>query len=86
MAEIKISLKMDEKLRQDLAEIVSETVRNAPSSLGNAVRSGVVEHKAPLRELVYDINTAREKALLALLPEELRPKKEETSEVNQDEQ
>lgn len=83
MADIEISLKIDEKLRKDLQDLLTETVRNIPSAMGNAVRSGVVEHKVPLRELAYNISEAREKALLALLPEELRPKKENDLEVKE---
>ena len=85
MADIKISLKMDEKLRKDLQDILVDTVKEMPSTLGEAVRSGVVEHKVPLRKLAYSINEAREKALLALLPEELRPKKEDELVVKEEE-
>lgn len=85
MADIKISLKMDEKLRKDLQDILVDTVKEMPSTLGEAVRSGVVEHKVPLRQLAYGINEAREKALLALLPEELRPKKEDELVVKEEE-
>ena len=85
MADIKISLKMDEKLRKDLQDILVDTVKEMPSTLGEAVRSGVVEHKVPLRQLAYSINEAREKALLALLPEELRPKKEDELVVKEEE-
>ncbi|MBR0342687.1 MAG: hypothetical protein Q4D71_01510 [Oscillospiraceae bacterium] len=85
MADIKISLKMDEQLRKDLQDILVDTVKEMPSTLGEAVRSGVVEHKVPLRQLAYSINEAREKALLALLPEELRPKKEDELVVKEEE-
>ena len=85
MADIKISLKMDEQLRKDLQDILVDTVKEMPSTLGEAVRSGVVEHKVPLRQLAYGINEAREKALLALLPEELRPKKEDKLVVKEEE-
>ena len=85
MADIKISLKMDEQLRKDLQDILVDTVKEMPSTLGEAVRSGVVEHKVPLRQLAYGINEAREKALLALLPEELRPKKEDELVVKEEE-
>ena len=85
MADIKISLKMDEQLRKDLQDILVDTVKEMPSTIGEAVRSGVVEHKIPLRQLAYGINEAREKALLALLPEELRPKKEDELVVKEEE-
>ena len=85
MADIKISLKMDEQLRKDLQDILVDTVKEMPSTLGEAVRSGVVEHKVPLKQLAYGINEAREKALLALLPEELRPKKEDELVVKEEE-
>ena len=85
MADIKISLKMDEQLRKDLQDILVDTVKEMPSTLGEAVRYGVVEHKVPLRQLAYGINEAREKALLALLPEELRPKKEDKLVVKEEE-
>jgi len=83
MADIKISLNMDEKLRKDLQDVLTETVKNIPSSLGNAVRSGVKEHKVPVKELVQNISEAREKALLAMLPEELRPGRKNTLEVKE---
>ncbi len=83
MADIKISLHMDEKLRKDLQDALTETVKNMPSSLGNAVRSGVKEHKMPVKELAQSISEAREKALLAMLPEELRPRKDNTLEVKE---
>ncbi len=83
MADIKISLQMDEKLRKDLQDALTETVKSIPSSLGSAVRSGAKEHRIPFKELAQNISEARERALLAMLPEELRPNKENGLEVKE---
>ena len=85
MADIKISLKMDEQLRKDLQDVLVDTVKSMPSSLGNAARSGAKEHRIPIKELAQSISDAREKALIAMLPEELRPKKEEALVVKEEE-
>ena len=83
MADIKISLKIDEQLRKDLLGVLKDTVKSMPSSVGNAVRSGAKEKRIPVKEFAESISEAREKALLAMLPEELRPGKREAEDTEE---
>ncbi|MBQ8994369.1 MAG: hypothetical protein IJ091_00995 [Oscillospiraceae bacterium] len=76
MAEIKITFKMDEELRKSLSGIVTRTVHSIPSSFKDVVRSGARDLKIPVKEIAEDISKTREELLLALLPDELRPKQE----------
>ena len=72
MGSFKITLKMDEKMRKHIADAVKETVRGIPGSVKNAVRTGVSERRVPLKELADNVSEARQKMLLAMLPDELK--------------